>query len=71
MHFIKMIHMYLNDECAKLIKSDVALSEAVDLGLFDMLAGMKYKIPNEDPDAFKKLYSQIDDNLKTIQKIKE
>lgn len=57
------ITLHLNDECTKLIKSNVALSEVVDLGLFDILAGMKYEIPNDDNAAFDRLYARIDNSL--------
>lgn len=57
------IILYLNDECVKLIKKNIALSEVIDLGLFDILAGMKYEIPNDDIDAFDRLYSKINDKL--------
>lgn len=62
------IILYLNDECVKLIKDGIALSEVIDLSLFDILAGMKYQIPNDDLGAFDKLYAQINSG---IEKFKE
>lgn len=57
------IILYLNDECANLVKNNVALSEVIDLSLFDILAGMKYEIPDGDLAAFDKLYAKIDAGL--------
>ncbi|MFZ2539916.1 MAG: V-type ATP synthase subunit A [Oscillospiraceae bacterium] len=57
------ITLYLNDKTLTLIKSGVALSEIVDLGLFDVIAGMKYDIPNDDLAAFDRIYKNIDDTL--------
>lgn len=55
--------LYLNDRCLDIIKTGTALSEIVDLGLFDLLAGMKYEIPNDHPEAFDRLYTSIDEKL--------
>ena len=55
--------LYLNDRCLDIIKTGTALSEVVDLGLFDLLAGMKYEIPNDHPEAFDRLYTSIDEKL--------
>lgn len=57
------IVLHLNDRVLKLIKQGVALSEIVDLSLFDILAGMKYEIPNDKPEAFDILYNQINTAL--------
>ncbi len=57
------ITLHLNDKTSALIKSGVALSEVVDLGLFDIIAGMKYDIPNDDLAAFDRIYKNIDDTL--------
>ena len=57
------IILHLNDRCEAIIKKGVALSEIIDLGLFDILAGMKYEIPNDQPEAFDRLYEQIDGKL--------
>lgn len=57
------IVLYLNDKTFALIKNGVALSEILDLGIFDTIAGMKYEIPNDDLSAFDKIYKNIDDKL--------
>lgn len=57
------IILYVNDKVLEIIKSGIALSEITGLGLFDILAGMKYEIPNEKPEAFDSLYQQIDQKL--------
>ncbi len=44
-----------------------SLSELVDLGLFDLLAGMKYQIPNDDMSRFDGLYEQIDQALEGLE----
>ena len=56
--------LYLNDQCAAIIKNGTALSELLELHLFDLLAGMKYEIPNDHPEAFDSLYEKIDTALK-------
>jgi V/A-type H+-transporting ATPase subunit A len=61
------IILYVNDQCAKYIKQNYALSELIDLGLFDILAGMKYQIPNDDPTAFDRLYAQINEKLEVFK----
>lgn len=63
------IILYLNDECAALVKRGVALSEVVDLSLFDILAGMKYEVPNDGLGAFDKLYAQIDAGLINFREV--
>lgn len=60
------IILYLNDKCAGMIKKGVALSEIVDLGLFDLLSGMKYEIPNDHLEVFDQLYARIDETFKTF-----
>lgn len=66
------IILYLHDRYSSIIKSGIALSEFINLGLFDLMAGMKYQIPNEDKYAFDSLYSTInnklDDFVKSQQK---
>lgn len=62
------IILYLNDECVKYIKNDIALSEIIDLGVFDILIGMKYQIPSEDKEAFNKLYNEINKKLEVFNK---
>lgn len=57
------IILYLNDKCADIIKSGTALSEVVELGLFDELAGMKYVIPNDDFSGFDKMKTDFDNKL--------
>lgn len=61
------IILYLNDKTMQLIKKNVALSEIVELGLFDLLDGMKYEVPNDHPEAFDALYKQIDDKLDSFK----
>ena len=56
--------LYLNDRCAAIIKNGVALSEILDLHLFELLAGMKYEVPNDHPEAFDAIYEKIDAALK-------
>lgn len=56
--------LYLNDQCAAIIKNGTALSELLELHLFDLLVGMKYEIPNDHPEAFDSLYEKIDTALK-------
>ena len=56
--------LYLNDQCAAIIKNGVALSEILDLHLFELLAGMKYEVPNDHPEAFDVIYEKIDAALK-------
>lgn len=60
------IILYLNDECLKIVKTGIALSEIIDLNLFDILAGMKYQVPNESD--FDKLYAQLDLGLDKFRK---
>lgn len=60
------IVLYVNDRVLALIQSGIALSEVIDLGMFDVLAGMKYEIPNGHPEAFDKLYERIDSELEGI-----
>lgn len=60
------IILYLNDRCLDIIKQGTALSEVIDLGLFDILAGMKYQIPNAHLEKFDELYAQIDEKLATF-----
>ncbi|MEG0570716.1 MAG: V-type ATP synthase subunit A [Oscillospiraceae bacterium] len=60
------IILYLNEKSLELVKQGVALSEILDLNLFELLAGMKYQIPNDDLGAFDTIYKQIDDGLATI-----
>lgn len=62
------IILYLNDECVKFIKNGVALSEIIDLGVFDILIGMKYQIPSEDKEAFNRLYNEINQKLEVFNK---
>lgn len=57
------IILYLNDAASELIKKGVALSEILELHLFEILAGMKYEIPNDKPEAFDVLYKEIDSKL--------
>ncbi|MEG1027319.1 MAG: V-type ATP synthase subunit A [Oscillospiraceae bacterium] len=69
--------VYVNDKCMSLVKISVPISEIIATGVFDILAGMKYKLPNEDKSAMQKIYSEIDslfkpfeDNVDTFKKIK-
>ena len=55
--------LHVNDRCDEIIRKGIALSEIIDLGVFDTLAGMKYEIPNDHPEAFDKLYQDIDGKL--------
>lgn len=57
------IILYLNDQCANLIRENIALSEIVDLGLFDIMAGMKYQIPNDNLAVVDDMYQEIDSKL--------
>ena len=61
------IILYLNDRCGERLQEGIALSELVDLGLFDLLAGMKYQIPNDDMSRFDGLYEQIDQALEGLE----
>jgi len=63
------IILHLNDECIKFIKDGTALSEVIDLGVFDILASMKYEIPNSDPDAFNRLYDKINSSLRKLREL--
>ncbi len=60
------IILYLNDRSLAIIKRGTALSEIIDLGLFELLAGMKYQIPNDHLEVFDSLYQQIDEKLSCI-----
>lgn len=55
--------LYVNDECEKLVRSGVVFSEVVESGVFDVLNGMKYEVPNDKLDEFDRLYSSIDEKL--------
>jgi len=61
------IILYVNDRCLEVVQAGTALSEAVDLGIFELLCGMKYQIPNDQPDKFDELYAQIDEKLSTLE----
>lgn len=52
--------LHLNDRVAELIKLGAPISEINELGLFEILAGMKYEIPDENPNAFKEIIEKID-----------
>lgn len=60
------IILYLNDRSTKFIKKGVALSEILDLEVFEILANMKYQIPNDNLGAFDRLYNEIDDKLNQV-----
>lgn len=62
------IILYVNDRCEAIVKQGTALSELVELGLFDVLAGMKYEIPNDHPEAFDRLYEKINTALAPFEK---
>ena len=57
------IILHVNDRCEEITRKGTALSEIIDLGVFDTLAGMKYEIPNDHPEEFDKLYQEIDGKL--------
>lgn len=57
------IILHLNDRCLGVLKAGVALSEILDLNLFDILAGMKYEIPNDHLEIFDQLIQKIDDQI--------
>lgn len=66
---LKMMNiiLYLNDKCFELVKKGVALSEILELGLFDILNGMKYQIPNDNLKVFDKFYSEINEKLESFK----
>ena len=62
------IILYLNDRCLEIIRHGVAFSELTDLGLFEILASMKYEIPNDHLEVFDRFYTQIDETLAKFTK---
>ena len=62
------IILYVNDECVKLIKENIPLSEVSELGLFEILISMKYEVPNNNLKVFDELYEKIDTLISKFKK---
>lgn len=61
------IILYLNDRCLEIVKKGVALSEILEFQLFEILNGMKYKIPNDNLKVIDSFYKEIDEKLESFK----
>ena len=56
-----ILHLY--NRSRQIIASAIPISRITELGLFEKLAKMKYDIPNDKPEMFDQLISDIDSSL--------
>ena len=65
----KMIEIILElyDKCMELVLSGVIISRIAEKGLFESVIKMKYDIPNDKPELFRKLSAEIDLKIKKIR----
>ncbi len=54
----------LYDECSNAIVKNVPLSKILSTGIFEKVIKMKYDIPNDKPELFYKLETQIEQTVK-------
>ena len=56
-----ILHLYV--KAKSIIAAAIPISQITELGLFERLAKMKYDIPNNKPEMFDELISDIDNAL--------
>ena len=56
-----ILHLYA--KAKNIIAAAIPISRIMQLGLFERLAKMKYDIPNDKPEMFDQLISDIDSSL--------
>lgn len=61
------IILELYDKCMELVLSGVIISRIAEKGLFESVIKMKYDIPNDKPELFRKLSAEIDQKIKKIR----
>ena len=59
-----ILHLYA--KAKKIIAMAIPISRIMELGLFERLAKMKYDIPNNQPQLFDTLLSDIDTSLASL-----
>ncbi len=61
------IILELYDKCMELVLNGVIVSRISEKGLFESVIKMKYDIPNDKPELFRKLSAEIDQKIKKIR----
>ena len=56
----------LHDGARAQIERSIPLSQLKATGIFDVLAKMKYEVPNDQPEKFQAYEKQIDDALNAV-----
>ena len=59
-----ILHLY--NRSKRIIAASIPISRIMELGLFERLAKMKYDIPNNKPEMFDQLISDINTALSTL-----
>ena len=65
---LKMMELILrlHDGARAQIERSIPLSQLKATGIFDVLAKMKYEVPNDQPEKFQAYEKQIDDALNAV-----
>jgi V/A-type H+-transporting ATPase subunit A len=61
-----ILHLY--SECKKAVANGILVSDISKTGVFDKVTKMKYDIPNDKPEMFHVLDTEVEESLKNIKK---
>jgi V/A-type H+-transporting ATPase subunit A len=61
-----ILHLY--DKCKAAVASGIPVSEITKSGVFEKVTKMKYDIPNDKPQLFNVLDTEVEETLKNIKK---
>ena len=54
----------LYDECRSAVEKNVPINRIIATGIFDKVIKMKYDIPNDKPELFRRLEVEIEQTVK-------